>query len=193
VESAGFPFAGDYSITLTPTQLADIDSCVKAVRAAGLELDDIERKHFPLPTLADTLAAIGREVADGRGLSCCAACLSTPTARTRSFPLLGIGTHLGIGQSQSVMGDRLGHVKIQPRGPQRARLSQQAGAQPAHRPVRLRQPVLSAQRPYRGVSRLASALAIHNILLAERPHYLDRLYRGYTWHRRGEQRPGDPP
>lgn len=185
----------DYSITLTATQLADIADCVKAVRAAGLALDDIERKHFPLPTLTDTLAAIGREVADGRGFVVLRGLPVEAYSKDEiGFLYWGIGTHLGIGQSQSVMGDRLGHVKDFSREDPNARAYRNKQELSPH--TDLSDFVsLCCLRSARagGVSRLASALTIHNILLAERPHYLDRLYRGYTWHRRGEQRPGDPP
>jgi hypothetical protein len=64
---ADFRSPADYSIDLAPAELADIESCVKAVRALGLKLEDIERKHFPLPTMAGTIEAIRREIADGRG------------------------------------------------------------------------------------------------------------------------------
>ncbi|MFO1159992.1 MAG: TauD/TfdA family dioxygenase [Reyranellaceae bacterium] len=185
----------DYSITLTPAQLADIDGCLKAVRAAGLALDDIERKHFPLPTLAGTLADISREVADGRGFVVLRGLPAHAYSKDEiGFLYWGIGTHLGIGQSQSVMGDRLGHVKDFSREDPNARAYRNKQELSPH--TDLSDFVsLCCLRSARsgGVSRLASALTIHNILLAERPHYLDRLYRGYTWHRRGEQKPGDPP
>jgi hypothetical protein len=44
-----------------------------------------------------------------------------------------------------------------------------------------------------GVSRLTSAVSIHNVMLAECPDLLERLYRGYVFHRRGEEQPGDLP
>ena len=45
-----FRSPADYSIDLTSTQLADIEACVKAIRAAGLGLEDIEKKG-DVPTL----------------------------------------------------------------------------------------------------------------------------------------------
>src|SRR5207302_298092 len=44
-----------------------------------------------------------------------------------------------------------------------------------------------------GVSRLTSAIAVHNALLAEHPDVLAALYRGYVRHRRGEEQPGELP
>ena len=44
-----------------------------------------------------------------------------------------------------------------------------------------------------GISGYASALAIHNTILAERPALLAPLYAGFHHHRFGEQPPGEPP
>jgi extracellular solute-binding protein/TfdA family taurine catabolism dioxygenase TauD len=109
---ADFHSPADYSIDLASAELADIESCVKAVRALGLKLEDIERKHFPLPTMAGAIAAIRREIADGRGFVVLRQLPVEAYSKDEiGFIYWGIGTHLGVGQSQSVMGDRLGHVK----------------------------------------------------------------------------------
>jgi hypothetical protein len=190
-----FRSSADYSLDLTPTQLADIEACVKAIRAAGLKLEDIEKEHFPLRTMADTIAAIRHEVTDGRGFVVLRQLPVEAFSKDEIGMIYwGIGTHLGIGLSQSVMGDRLGHVKDFSREDPNARAYRNKQELSPH--TDLSDFVgLCCLRSARsgGVSRLASALTIHNIILAERPHYLDRLYRGYTWHRRGEERPSDPP
>jgi hypothetical protein len=43
-----------------------------------------------------------------------------------------------------------------------------------------------------GVSRFCSSIAIHEEIRRTRPDLLERLYRGYRYHRLGEQQPGDP-
>ncbi len=43
------------------------------------------------------------------------------------------------------------------------------------------------------MSRLTSAIQVHNALLAEHPDVLAALYRGYVRHRRGEEQPGELP
>src|SRR5262249_61113528 len=190
-----FRSSGAYSIDLSAAQLADIEACVTAIRAAGLTLEDIEKKHFPLPTMSDTIEAIRREVWDGRGFVVLRQLpVDAFTKDEIGMIYWGLGTHLGIGQSQSVMGDRLGHVKDFSREDPNARAYRNKQELSPH--TDLSDLVgLCCLRSARsgGVSRLASALTIHNVILAERPQYLDRLYRGYTWHRRGEEKPGDPP
>jgi hypothetical protein len=106
----------------------------------------------------------------------------------------GIGTYLGRGLSQSVLGDRLGHVKDFSR------------EDPLARAYRNRQQLsphtdscdlvgLACLRDAKsgGVSRLTSALTVHNVMREEYPEALERLYRGYVFHRRGEEKPGDLP
>jgi len=44
-----------------------------------------------------------------------------------------------------------------------------------------------------GLSALVSAETVHNVLLDERPAYLERLYQTYYWDRRAELRPGESP
>lgn len=44
-----------------------------------------------------------------------------------------------------------------------------------------------------GLSALVSAQTVHNIILEERPDYLERLYQTYYWDRRAELRPGESP
>jgi Taurine catabolism dioxygenase TauD, TfdA family len=192
---ADFRSPADYSIDLAPAELADIESCVKAVRALGLKLEDIERKHFPLPTMADTIEAIHREIADGRGFVVLRQLSVEAYSKDEiGFIYWGIGTHLGIGQSQSVMGDRLGHVKDFSREDPNARAYRNKQELSPHTDLSDLVGLCSLRSARSGgVSRLASALTIHNIIFAERPQYLDRLYRGYTYHRRGEEKPGDPP
>ena len=43
------------------------------------------------------------------------------------------------------------------------------------------------------MSRLTSAVSVHNVLLAEHPDVLAALYRGYVRHRRGKEQPGELP
>jgi hypothetical protein len=105
----------------------------------------------------------------------------------------GIGTHLGRGLSQSVMGDRLGHVKDFSREDPRARAyrnKQELSPHPDSCDLVGLLCLRNAQAGG-GVSRLTSAISVHNALLAEHPDALAALYRGYVRHRRGEEQPGE--
>ena len=122
----------------------------------------------------------------GAALLCCAACRSRTTRKTRSA--------LGRGLSQSVLGDRLGHVKDFSREDPLARTYRNKQELSPHTDscdlvglACLRDAKLG------GVSRLTSALTVHNVMLEEYLEALERLYCGYVFHRRGEEKPGDLP
>ena len=57
----------DWIHVLTPSDIAEIDQALAAVKAAGTPLFAIGPKDFPLPTLVPRLARIRAEVSDGRG------------------------------------------------------------------------------------------------------------------------------
>jgi hypothetical protein len=106
----------------------------------------------------------------------------------------GIGTHLGRGLSQSVLGDRLGHVKDFSREDPLARAYRNKQELSPHTDsCDLVGLACLCDAKWGGVSQLTSALAVHNVMLEEYPESLERLYRGYVFHRRGEEKPGDLP
>ena len=100
----------------------------------------------------------------------------------------GIGSHLGRGLSQSVMGDRLGHVKDFSREDPLARAYRNKQELSPHTDsadfVGL---ACLRQAQSGGVSRLTSAVSVHNTMLAENPETLNALSRLYLAPaRRGE-------
>jgi hypothetical protein len=106
----------------------------------------------------------------------------------------GIGTHLGRGLSQSVLGDRLGHVKDFSREDPLARTYRNKQELSPHTDsADLVGLFCLHDAQSGGVSRLTSAVTVHNVMLEECPQALDRLYRGYVFHRRGEEQPGELP
>ncbi len=168
----------------------DDDDCSELVRAAeklrGRSLDSLQRADFHAPRMACTLATVGDELQHGagfvmlRGLD-----VAHVAAELVETIYWGIGTHLGVGVSQSAAGDRLGHVYD--RGTQdKERYYTRGGPLEFHM-----DPVdvvgLLCLRPARsgGASRIVSAGAVHNLIGAERPDLLKELYRGFHNSRRG--------
>jgi hypothetical protein len=97
---------------LSAAEIAEIEAAVAGVEARGLDIKDITRDDFPLPTLAPALADVRAELLDGRGF---AMIRGLPVARlTRSraaAAFWGVGTYLGTAISQNGKGHLLGHVK----------------------------------------------------------------------------------
>ena len=168
----------------------DRDDCAELVRAAeawsGSPLDELHRPAFSIPRLDAKLERVANTLEHGtgfvmlRGLP--AADLLQDLVETIYW---GIGARLGVGVAQSTAGDRLGHV-FDRGAPNEDRYYTRGGALEFHM-----DPVdavgLLCLRPARsgGASRIVSAGAVHNVILAERPDLLAVLYRGFHNSRRG--------
>ena len=189
---ADFASPADYTIELTASQLRDIEHAIARVKAAGLGLDDLGRQHFELPSLRPVIDEIRRQIEAGRGFVVVRR-LPVEAFSKNDLGMLfwGIGTHLGHGLSQSVLGDRLGHVKDFSREDPLARAYRNKQELSPHTDsADLVGLFCLRDAESGGVSQLTSATAVHNVLRDEYPAALERLYRGYSFHRRGEEQPG---
>lgn len=191
-----FKAAADYTVALDAAQLRDIRGAIDRIKAAGLGLDDLQREHFDVPSLAPAIAEIRHQITDGRGFVLLRRLPVEEYSKDELGMIFwGIGTHLGRGLSQSVMGDRLGHVKDFSREDPGARAYRNKQELSPHTDscdlVGLL--CLRNAKAGGGVSRLTSAVSVHNAMLTEHPDHLERLYLGYVRHRRGEEQPGELP
>src|SRR5580700_8216865 len=59
----------EWTYRLSPSEIVEIETAVKAVQAGGLDIADIRREDFPLPTLGKVLDRLRAEVLDGRGFA----------------------------------------------------------------------------------------------------------------------------
>jgi hypothetical protein len=192
---ADFLSPADYTLELTAAQLADIRRAVERIKAAGLGLDDLQREHFDVASLRPAVEEIRREIADGRGFVVVRRLPVEDYSKDEIGMIFwGIGTHLGRGLSQSVLGDRLGHVKDFSREDPLARAYRNKQELSPHTDsCDLVGLMCLRDAQSGGVSRLTSALTVHNVMLEEHPESLQQLYRGYVFHRRGEEQPGELP
>ena len=172
--------------------IVDLDGgdCAEWVRVAepllGRRLDELGRADFPVFRTASKLAHVLRTLERGLGF----VMLRGLPAASLSDDLLqiiywGMGTHLGVGVSQSAAGDRLGHVFD--RGTHdKERYYTRGGALEFHMdPVDVVGLLCLRTALSGGASRIVSAGAIHNIIQRERPELLELLYRGFHNSRRG--------
>jgi hypothetical protein len=164
--------------------------CAELVRAAewlrGRPLDELTRSRFAIPRVAAKLATVAAALEHGKGFVMLrglpAGDLPQDLVETIYW---GIGTHLGVGVAQSTAGDRLGHVFD--RGmPEKERYYTRGGALEFHMdPVDAVGLLCVRTARSGGASRIVSAGAVHNVILAERPDLLGELYRGFHNSRRG--------
>jgi hypothetical protein len=174
----------DWIIHLSAEQQAELARAANQVRSCGLKLEEARRADFSLPTLAPVLARIKRELYAGRGFVLVRGlAISNHSVDEMGTIFWGIGTCLGTGVAQSSAGDRLGHVIN--RG-STDRYYTAGGAIEFHMdPVDVVGLLCIRSALAGGQSRIASAAAIHNVMLAERPDLLQLLYRGFHCSRRG--------
>ncbi|MSP82159.1 MAG: hypothetical protein EXQ94_04280 [Alphaproteobacteria bacterium] len=194
-KSSDFSGPDDYAFDLGPSHIRAFDEALAAIHAKGLTLDTVEREHFAVPTIEGQLADLRGILVDGRGFFL-----------LRGFPLgrysqseieilyWGIGTHIGIGQSQSVLGDRLGHVIDATKQDPNARAYRNKYELTMHTDLCDVVSMLSLAKAAKGgVSVLTSALAVHNAIVDQHPDYLDVVYKGGRYHRMNEEGPGQSP
>lgn len=172
-----------------------LDRALRVARKRGGDVESLRRDDFPLEEMAADLERIRDEVKNGRGIVLLRGLPISRYSRDDVCRLFwGLGTHFGSAVSQSLMGDRLGHV------------IDVSGEHPGERGYRSRREldmhtdsddflmmmcVQSAKRG--GESRFVSALTIYNEILATRPDLLGILVRGFRYHMRGEQAEGEEP
>lgn len=173
---------------LSAAELAEIEDAVNGIPVDIPALYQVTAKDFPLPLLAEALAGLDDELHRGRGFILLR---GIPVERYSENQLAaifwGIGSYFGTGLAQSVKGDRLGHV-IDRSGPgsdkRHMRNYELGGNLRMH--TDLNNDVVGLMMLHHaksgGESRIASSMAVHNIILSEHPEFLEPLFRGYHFH-----------
>jgi hypothetical protein len=184
----------DWIRPFRPAELAEIDAAVKGVKARGLEWVDVTREIFPLPRFARALEGIAQELETGLGLILLRGLPLEYSPEDLRLAYWGIGAHLGTAVSQGGRGELLGAVEDERQNLDitRRRGAKTASELPFHAD-RCDIVGLLCVRKARtgGLSRVASATAIHNEVLRRRPDLLDVFYADWYHSRQGEEAPGE--
>lgn len=194
---------------LRPDTIEELDRAIEGVRRAGKQLDTVTAQDFPLPSVAADAANLRRELRAGSGFVIVKGLpIDRYTPEEASIIYWGIGAQLGTTLPQNVKGERLYSVRDEGYSIEKqwgtvgVRFSKTTEGLHFHTDSA---PALMGNTPdvvalfalevakRGGESALVSAQTVHNILLRERPDYLERLYRPYHHDRRAELRPGEAP
>ena len=181
----------DFTRALGPAELAAAGSAMQ--RLHNREVESLTSADFPEPALVALAAEVAGDMRDGRGVLVLTGLDVTAWSYDDLTRLYwGLGTLMGLPQTQSIFGDRLGHVRREADNPT-------ARGYRSDRELRMHTDTtdiagLLCLHPARagGVTQIVSALAVHNEIAATRPDLLPVLYEGYFWHLGAEQNPGDP-
>jgi hypothetical protein len=179
--------------TLTGKHIDEIDRAISHLSSAGLTLATVRPQDLRIPGLEGFLADFLSEDVIKRGFG-----------MIRGFPVgryseaqagmffWALGSHMGKAVSQNANGDRLGSVRNQ--GLDYDALNVRGYQTRAHLPFHCDPSdvvgLLCINKAKRGgLSSVVSGTSMYNRILAERPQYLDLLYRGFRYDRRGEEAP----
>jgi hypothetical protein len=167
------------------------------MRARGITIESVDRDDFDVPELAPLIASWADELRGGRGF-----------VLVRGFPVdlldpadvelayYALGCQLGRPVSQDGHGTLLGHVRDLgvPRTTPAIRRYATNERQDFHTDGADIIGLLCVQRARRGgESRIVSAAAVYNEILARDPSALEVLYAPMYWDRNDEQAAGEDP
>jgi Taurine catabolism dioxygenase TauD, TfdA family len=188
----------EWAFRLSPSEIAEIETAAQSVQRRGLDLADIRREDFPLPTLGPQLDRLRREVLDGRGFVLLRGMPveNRPIAESATA-YWGVGTYFGSARSQNAKGHLLGHIYD---------LGGSSATDPTIRSYATAErqnfhidrcdvvALLCLRRAKSGgLSAIVSSMTLHNVMAQRRPDLLDRLYQSFPVDRRGEVPPGKAP
>jgi hypothetical protein len=190
--------AAEWTYRLSPTDRAEIAVAVAAVRARELDLVDVSRADFPLPTLGPTLDRIRGEVLNGRGFALLRGMPVDGPVEDSATAYWGVGTYLGKARSQNAKGHLLGHVYDLGQGLSATDPNLRSYATNERQNFHIDRCDLVALLCLRtaksgGLSAFVSSMTLHNVMLKRRPDLLERLYRPIPVDRRGEVPEGKRP
>jgi hypothetical protein len=176
--------SSDWLFRLPDTALREIDERVAGLKARGAALDDIGAADFPLHSLDNQLKAMKDEISTGRGFVIIRG-LEAARYTTDELRMIfwGLGCHFGTPMPQSFLGDRVGDVmdlSDEEPDPRKRRGYHSGGAQDTHTDSSDIVAMLSIRTAKSGgESRLASAHAVHNLMMDNCPGLLKVLYDGF--------------
>lgn len=185
----------DVTVRLDP---AGVDALIPAVRLLaeqGRPVTDLRPNELPDVPFAEQLNAVRETLISGRGMVILAGFPvgALSQAEIEIFYWI-VGHHMGEPVSQSVLGDRLGHVKdVSGKDPTARAYRNSNELTPHSDPGDLLSFLCLRSALRGGESLFASSHMVHEVMRQERPDLLARLYRGYHWHRFGEQPEGFDP
>lgn len=181
---------------LGAADIAELEAAAGAVREKGLKLYGFGADDFPLPTFSATIGDIAEQLENGRG---CALIRGLDAGKydeqTLKTLYWGIGVHLGTPIVQNARGELIAHVRntgVDYQSHNVRGYTTNARIAPHCDPADTVGLLCAQPAKKGGESRIASAMTIHNEILASHPEYLEPLAAGFHFDLRGEGSTGDP-
>lgn len=171
-------------------ELAELDAAMRAVKANGIDIVNIRKEDFPLPTLGPKLDEIRRELLAGRGFVLFRGLpVADYTIEETAILYYGFGMHFGLSIPQNAKGHVLGHVKDlgYDHTDPNVRIYQTTARQTFHTDPCDFVSLLCLKRAKRGgLSSIVSSVTVHNEMVRRRPDLAKVLFQPIESDRRGE-------
>ncbi len=182
---------------ISTQELEELDAALDAVKAGNLDIAEIRRADFALPTFGKTLDALRGDVLRGRGFVLLRGLpMDRYTFEEAAILYWGVGCYFGSAVPQNAKGHLLGHVIDLGRDPQdtSARIYQTTARQTYHVDTCDIVSLLCVQKAKSGgLSSLVSAVTIFNEMAKRRPDLAAVLFDTFDADRRDEVPPGRNP
>jgi alpha-ketoglutarate-dependent taurine dioxygenase len=195
--ATSFASAADYTLTLTDTQRQEIVAALHNIERAGrlCSPTKLTASDFPLQELGPRLEQAFEQVRSGCGFVVIKG-LPRTSLNFEQFAaaVWGLNTFFGFPISQNAQGELLSEVIDASAIEATPRMYRSALELGLHTDV-TGMLSLACWNPARrgGETVLASGVTIHNEIARRAPHLLEVLYRGFHYHRLGEQGPHQEP
>jgi alpha-ketoglutarate-dependent taurine dioxygenase len=190
------PAAG-FSLELDRRERDEILAALAALERASrlAPAQALTQADFPCGALADRLREALEEVRRGRGFVVLRGLPVDSLDLDRFIAVVwGVGLHFGHALSQSAQGELIGHVVDATREDATPRMFRSSLELRPHTDVTAMIALACWNRSHAGGnSVVTSAVTVHDEIKKRRPDLLEPLYRGFHYHRLGEEGPGEEP
>jgi hypothetical protein len=183
----------EWKVELSDAQVDELREALQSVDRPDIEVVEVAKDDFELPTLGPVLEDVVDELMDGRGFVLVRGVpVESLTERQAELMSWMIGLHIGIPIQQGAGGAPLMHVRDQ--GGDKNHPLARGYQHRAHLDYHTDSPdvvALACIRPAMqgGVSTIVSSVSVHNEILSKRPDMAEVLYESW-WH---DRRRGDGP
>jgi len=184
-----------FTVELTARHLEALDQALQTVKQKTTDAELITRDDFRLNGIVDDVDAWRNQVMEQSGIIILS---GFPVKKYSKEDLgmiyFGLGAHFGIAMSQSVMGDRLGHVVNVGGKDPKERAYRNSTELDMHTDACDVVAMMCLQKAMSGgYSGYVSAISIYNEILRRAPELMPILMTGFHYHRFGEEEPGQAP
>jgi hypothetical protein len=174
----------NWLVHLTDEDVREVEQNLFRVSESGCQTGKCmsdDPADFPLANFAQKLSRVATELKDGLGFSVLRGLPVNRYGRDEAeFIFRGIASHLGVCVSQNYKGDLIGQVVDRSDEISDPRRYEAGGEFRMHvDPIDVVGLMCIRKAKRGGDSQIVSALAVHNLLLLERPDLLQALYDGY--------------